>query len=380
MKKHNHNTHYPTFEKTSVKCCSPRLAWICGQKHCKSDGVLSPNILFSEKAARAYWRAYILDSLMLPECGLHKLVEDYMHGSRIEMPCGHCALCQMKKRKDMSVRLQHETLVSDTCCFVTLTYNEDSIPCTNCSSLDSPKKNVKRGLDTCHRFKTLLPSDVQKFVKRLRRHLEYVPVRTPKDVRDHVESIRYFAVGEYGTKSKRPHYHLIIFGWSPSDMDYLFSKGDVVTYTSKQVQKLWKFGFSTVQKVTPQVARYCARYVTKKFSRLERDPLRDVIVPEFTLQSIKNGGIGAPWFDKFGEDSCKLHYCVTRCGDKFYKSAVPSYYLHRLRKSNLQLWLKLRKERLDFVSKSDGYLVEDLARIADCFGERLKKEVESEIL
>jgi hypothetical protein len=40
-------------------------------------------------------------------------------------------------------------------------------------------------------------TDVQKFIKRLRKLTH--------------EKISYYAVGEYGSKTKRPHYHLIIF-------------------------------------------------------------------------------------------------------------------------------------------------------------------------
>ncbi len=68
--------------------------------------------------------------------------------------------------------------------------------------------------------------DVQKFLKRLRQIL----------ARDHnfTEEIRYFAAAEYGSHSKLPHYHLILW-----NMPISFSTMDVykVVFTGLGVRK-----------------------------------------------------------------------------------------------------------------------------------------------
>lgn len=365
-----------TENKHKCKCLNPRTAWICGTTYCKADGVLSPRIVFNAREALHYFYGCILDSLLQPQCGRDKLARYMMDENAIEMPCGKCASCMITKRKDMSVRLAHEASQFENCCFITLTYSEENLPCTNPEKFKSSASEVVRGIDFNHDLPTLLPRDVQLFMKRLRRHLEYQPKRQ-KGVRDHIEHIRYFAVGEYGTKSHRPHYHILIFGWKPSDGKLLFLKDGRPVFRSAQIEKCWTLGISSFSNVTPYVAKYCARYVTKKYARLDGAKtdwdkyIETCIVPEFTLQSVRNGGIGATWFDKFGAAACKVGLCCVRMGERIAKCTIPKYYWNRLRKVNLPLWLECRDERIEFVKhhKSLGYYVSRLQREAACVAE-----------
>lgn len=313
-----------------MDCLKPLEVYYCGKCIAK-DGVVSPRLVFSYRDALAYW-------LGLVDNNYFRAVELLNDNTRL-LTCGKCAACQIRKRKDMSVRIAHETRMHEDCCFVTLTYNDDNVP-------------------VCDEFvpvQTLVPSHVQKFIKRLRRHLEYLPKKQSlAKKRDHVNhKIRYFCVGEYGTKSKRPHYHLIIFGWKPSDQTvWKLQKGYTVN-RSAQIEKLWKYGFSTVCEVNAGVARYCARYVTKKFVRLDNPDLEDSLrVPEFVLQSTRAGGIGATWLLKYQGNLRQGFVNVSDDHGRVSKCCVPKYYYDRLRKINLPLWLELRDERLDWISKN----------------------------
>ena len=258
--------------------------------------------------------------------------------------------------------------------------------CTNPEKFKSPKSEVVRGIDFNHDMPTLLPRDVQLFMKRLRRHLEYQPKKV-KGVRDHIEHIRYFAVGEYGSKTHRPHYHILIFGWRPSDADLLFLKDGRPVFRSAQIEKCWTLGISSFCNVSPYVAKYCARYVTKKYARLDSKKsdweqyLDSCIMPEFTLQSVRNGGIGATWFDKFGAAACKVGLCALRMGDRIAKCAIPKYYWQRLRKINLKLWLECRDERIEFVKhhKCLGYDLQLLQRQAACAAEADRYYAQKEV-
>lgn len=349
------------------KCLNPRQAWKMGKKVSK-DGVLSDHLTFSEREAWEYWK----DSLDADTTRYR------VNRAAVSIPCGKCEACALRKRKDMSVRLSHECEMHDAACFITLTYDDDNLPYTDSLVADTAKKSIARGYQlpffaggAAGYFPTLLPSDVQKFVKRLRRHLEYVPKRK-SDKRDHCKDIRYFVCGEYGTKTHRPHYHLIIFGWKPSDLELFFkSKKGSLVYRSKQVEKLWKFGISSVGDVNCGVAKYCARYVTKKFARLsEKKRLDDdFIIPEFTLQSTRFGGIGSPWLAKYG-DCLKTGMVNVRNGDRVSRCSIPKYYLDRLRKINLPLWFEVRNERIKFYENSkpsfDDTALDALRRYVEC--------------
>ena len=323
-------------------CSKPLTAWYCGFI-ISQDGVYSPNLVFSEREALNYFISTFGNSL----------ASAMMSRNSTFIDCGKCFACRIRKRQEMTTRLNNELAVhGEDCCFITLTYNDDNLPTTCIRSIKDSEKMVERGVSALP-VQTLLPSDVQKFLKRLRRHLEYIPKKASKRVgRDHVDKpLRYFAVGEYGGKTARPHYHIMIFGWKPSDLQfYSMRKGNVV-YRSKQLEKLWTFGFSTVQPCGLGVAKYCSRYVTKKFVNDAKnfEPFQDSFFPEFTLQSIRHGGIGAPWFDLHFEEMIRRGYVNYRQGSNFIKARIPQYYLRRLRKKYLCSWLQLRDERIVFM-------------------------------
>lgn len=322
-------------------CESPLDCWKCGTCVC-DDGIVSPRLVFSFKTALDYHLRYSPNYLT----ALHAT-----ENNRLSLACGKCAACLIRKRKDMAVRISNEVSCHEDCCFLTLTYNDESIPVSH-PNHDKQILELTRGVSTREEdgLFTLVPSDVQKFLKRLRRHLEYIPSRK-KEYRDHVTTpIRYFCVGEYGTKSHRPHYHLIIFGWKPSDQYIHEVRKGYTINRSPQIEKLWKYGFSTVAAVNHGVAKYCAQYVTKKYVSSVSNELYPYVVPEFTLQSTRNGGIGSLWLHKYAANLKQGFINIRNGTERISKCSVPRYYYDRLRKINLPLWLELRDMRLDFVS------------------------------
>jgi hypothetical protein len=84
-------------------------------------------------------------------------------------------------------------------------------------------------------------------------------------LRKKIGHFRYFLCGEYGSKKKRPHYHVIIFGWKPKDLEYFFTdKTGNVVYLSKFVESIWQNGFVSVGEVNLYTAKYVAKYMQKQ--------------------------------------------------------------------------------------------------------------------
>jgi len=98
------------------------------------------------------------------------------------VPCGKCYNCKRRRTSSWSVRLVKEGDRSLSAHFLTLTYNTENVPLSS------------------NGFMTLDKTDLQKFFKRLRKW--HGKDTTP---------LKYYAVGEYGGKTKRPHYHILIF-------------------------------------------------------------------------------------------------------------------------------------------------------------------------
>lgn len=80
--------------------------------------------------------------------------------------------------------------------------------------------------------------------------------------------IKYFCSGEYGDKTGRPHYHIVIFGWCPEDLTFVGkSKKGTALYNSKLLDSKWEFGWCVVDpNLTRQSCFYSAKYLQKAIS------------------------------------------------------------------------------------------------------------------
>lgn len=118
----------------------------------------------------------------------------------IPVACGKCYLCKKRRANQWAYKLGVELDNSDSAYFVTLTYASENLPIN---------ENGKM---------TLVKKDVQDFIKRLRYHEENADYKTAENFfkvkngwKPTGKHIKYYAVGEYGSRRKRPHYHIIIF-------------------------------------------------------------------------------------------------------------------------------------------------------------------------
>ncbi|QIR82393.1 replication initiator protein [Chicken microvirus mg8_95] len=176
----------------------------------------------------------------------------------LPFPCGQCLACRINKRRVWTLRLMLENYFHEKASFVTLTYSDENLPYT----FEGTPCLCKR--------------DVQLWLKRLRKHFSD-------------RQIRYYLAGEYGTRTRRPHYHVLVFGLSPAELDclYLQYSGKSGEGRHSLLSDSWGFGLVHVGDVQRESIQYVAGYVTKKFTKRG-----DGNVPEFALMS-RRPGIGA---------------------------------------------------------------------------------------
>ncbi|QCQ84586.1 replication initiator protein [Blackfly microvirus SF02] len=181
----------------------------------------------------------------------------------IRVPCGTCIGCLMARRRQWAVRCMHEKRMHSASAFVTLTY------------ADLPADG------------SLRKEDLQLFMKRLR-------ARRPT-------GLRFFACGEYGETTLRPHYHLLLFNTDfPDQRFYKSSPAGEPLYVSAELSDLWPAGSNAVGALTFGSAAYVAGYVTKKIT----SPLLVGAVPPFVVMS-RRPGLGATWFERFHPEAYK---------------------------------------------------------------------------
>ena len=186
----------------------------------------------------------------------------------IEIPCGKCSGCRIQRSREWANRCMLELEYHKSSYFVTLTYDEAHVPIHYYS--DPATGEALPSM-------SLVKRDFQLFMKRLRKKFG--------------EGIRFFAAGEYGSQTFRPHYHAIIFGLELHDLvPYKRSAQGFQYFNSASLQEVWPNGFAVVAPVTWETCAYTARYVMKKLTGPEAEFYENFnIVPEFSLMSRKPG-------------------------------------------------------------------------------------------
>lgn len=200
------------------------------------------------------------------------------------------------------MRMLHELTSHEDSIFITLTYSDHYLP--DNGSLD------KRAL--------------QLFIKRLRKSLGD-------------RKIRYFACGEYGDKTQRPHYHAIVFGLS-------------LRLEDKQlIKNAWPYGLCHYGLAEPDSIRYVAQYIDKKFT----GDMADVEYnqknrePVFRLMSL---GLGREFVDSNADNITSNCYVTVRG----VKMSLPRYYAERLNIDKDELKAKALEISEDLVESKLG--------------------------
>lgn len=141
----------------------------------------------------------------------------------IDCACGKCFPCLVNRRNAWLFRLTNEAISHDLTTFCTLTYDDDNLP----------------------KYGYVSRCDLQKFFKRLR----------------HYTKFSYYAIGEYGTTTFRPHYHFIGFF-------------DGVTFddVSTWVSLCWKYGFTSTYRANVKTINYILHYHVRPKNPIPNDP------------------------------------------------------------------------------------------------------------
>lgn len=248
------------------------------------------------------------------------------------VPCGKCIGCRLERSKDWAGRCMQESKLWDSNYFLSLTYDDKHLPANF----------------------SLRSKDLQDFWKRLRKAVfaenglvcrvpEYESIAGKRTL---VNGIRYFACGEYGDRTKRPHYHAICFNLEiPDLMPYKRNFDGSQLWISNWLSSIWGHGHVVIGAVTFETCAYVARYVTKKIYGLAAPEHYGVREPEF-CRSSNRPGIGLGWFEKYSEEIPRLGSVLVNG----VENRVPRYYLKKLQERDPEAYLIYKKKR-DIIAK-----------------------------
>lgn len=227
----------------------------------------------------------------------------------INVPCGKCYECRRSQVNQWVFRINNEFKAKTTerAYFITLTYNDEFL------------YNPENGLITEYGEMTLNYKHHQDFIKRLR-----------KSYGNGKSNIKYFAVGEYGEKSDRPHFHTIIFNAEQQNiLDAWKDNGNI------------HFGEVTEASIT-----YTLKYAMKKIGRVHKKGWKDKNFHREIERALISRGIGLEYAENnnnkqyYGND---INRQVTSEGAK-YNHFLATTNKNFIRKVNYLLGLKILSE------------------------------------
>lgn len=267
-----------------------------------------------------------------------------------KLPCGNCIGCRLQRANEWATRCTHEASLHSENCFLTLTLDDEHLATQS----------------LCHRI-------YQLFMKRLRKALrmkrfaktiaisESLYYTADMGLRP-IPQLKYYMAGEYGSKTRRPHFHACMFGIDFLDKKYYATgKGGSKIHTSATLDEIWQQGFSTIGAVTYESAAYIARYIMAKKTGdnapkyyehidLETGEITD-LTPEYNRMSLKSA-IAKEWLDKYTPDVYPHGAVITRGK----KNKPPKYYDKIYKKKELEKYdiMKLQRVKQQIENTSDN--------------------------
>lgn len=246
------------------------------------------------------------------------------------VPCGKCVGCLMDYRQSWIVRLENEFVSNGyNGMFYTLTYNDDSVP-----------YQVNESSGECQLV--LHKPDIDKFLKHIHNKVDYYRKTVDQDYR-----YSYFLVGEYGSVTFRPHYHMLTFCRSPDDLLFLDSV----------INDYWSVthGFVSSDITIPERIQYVCKYTLKQLvSECEERGLP----PPFARMS---KGIGKEFiFSAYAKDFYSRGYRPYVLDINGFPSRMPRYY-NRLLDYDKHNEAKLRN--IDLLFKQNALYLSDQDKI-----------------
>ncbi len=286
----------------------------------------------------------------------HRLQATYSDECNIlvRFPCNDCAGCLNIRAQEWGIRATMEARYNQWNQFITLTYDDEHL---------TPDHQLER-------------IHIQNFIRKLRRKY---PDR----------KISHITKGEYGTKNRRPHYHLCAFNLFLFDLELdkyntrVVFEGKQLTnasasvdgqhsmYTSKTLTEMWGKGEVKIKPLTYENAAYTAGYTAKhdinkkqlsreKFQKYVHVELLDkkvIAIPEF-FQASTRPYIGKKFYEEFKYDI----YAIDAVVVNGYKHRPPKIFDKKFEKDEPDLWDEVRQKRIK--------QMQDPKRIAETVGQR----------
>ena len=171
------------------------------------------------------------------------------------LDCKQCPTCKSKRRFTWVMRMQLEELESINSWMITLTYDEKHVPeyvdikPANWKSRGYYHRTPYKWKPILQRYKGLNWLHVQNYIRSLKQAIDHVDERHKLPFG---YNLRYFAVGELGSQTQRPHYHIYVW--------------NLPKYIAERAHRYWPHGTMVdvgKTRTDKAAASYAAKYIMK---------------------------------------------------------------------------------------------------------------------
>lgn len=228
----------------------------------------------------------------------------------LSIPCGKCASCLKVRSESFGIRCSCQKMwnqqqdINASSYFVTLTFSE---------------RYLRQSGSISRR-------DLQLFFKRLRKRLSV--------------DFKYFACGEYGSSTLRPHYHIV----------FLFEHYVALDTFKNFLKASWKYGLIDVQdNISDKAMFYTARYCDKKLesSLTNKDYIAKGLYPPFICSSRY---LGLDYFKVNMTTILDLGYIQGPDGVRYF---IPSSFIRSLSDDEREAYKMFSREKMFDVLNKD---------------------------
>lgn len=258
------------------------------------------------------------------------------NGEIVAVPCRHCVGCTVKKIQDLRVygiaEQTANSLSGYSSSFIRLSYNDTNLPVMYEGRLRRLGELMQNGKVPQDFIPTLLKSDFVKFMKRLRQD-----IARKYDGR----KIKYIYCGEYGDEGNRPHYHIVLFGLSAKQAEFL-------------IKQQWHYGFCTYLPLKAGAITYISKYMFHDVFGKEKYEKYNKIGVEapFVYHSCNLGGKYLAQYHDSGN--------VPLLGNKY---SFPTYYAKKYNIEPKSLTAEeVRKRKEENKKRSEEYVIKERQR------------------
>lgn len=253
-----------------MQCTSPLIRAETNETYRNQKGGISHKAVFIPR--QEFDQMKENEKAMLKIRGLYRKIEP--------IGCGQCLACKLNYSRDRAtlIMLEARNYPETSKWFVTVTYDDEHLPCHTYRDEMTGKKYTGFSLNI---------KDMQKFFKKIRKNNPEI-------------KIKYVMAGEYGSKTMRPHYHIILLGM-PLDISRLKlwnrNEWNQPIWKCSELEEYWNKGNIMVGALSWETAAYTCRYTLKKAdnSRPKEWYYLQGLIPEFISWS---NGFGDNYFLK----------------------------------------------------------------------------------